>query len=97
MLPKIILTGCQIICSKIVTADVTLTPDVFVFINGIVYSPAGEPLPNAAVEIILVDNYHNPPTEKSLGVTFTINDGSYGISLPRISGKQYKLRAYSSR
>lgn len=95
MIPKIAFTGCQIICSKIVTADVTLPKDSFVLIKGIVYSPTGEPLPNAAVEIRLVDDSHIPSTEKSLGVTFTLHDGSYGISLPRICGMQYKLIAYS--
>ncbi|MFA9376171.1 MAG: hypothetical protein ACERKZ_05380 [Lachnotalea sp.] len=95
MLPRIILTGCQIICSKIVTADITLSADVFIFIKGIVYSPKGEPLPNAAVEILVVDNCYVPAIEKSLGVTFTVADGSYGISLPRID-KEYKLVAYSS-
>jgi len=96
MFPKIILTGCQIICSKIVTTDVTLKTDFFILIKGVVYSPTGDPLPNAAVEIILVDNTYYPAIEKSLGVTFTMHDGSYGISLPRIIGKQYKLVAYSS-
>ncbi len=99
MLPKIILTGCQIICSKIVTADVTLPAAMFILVKGTVYSPMGEPLPNTAVEILLVDNAHSFAIEKTLGVTFTIEDGSYGISLPRLpnmSGKQYKLKAYSS-
>lgn len=97
MSPKIILTGCQIICSKIITADITLQQKKFFFVKGIVYSPTGEPLPNAAVEIILVDNSHTPAIEKSLGVTFTVHNGSYGIPLPRISEKhkQYKLIAYS--
>jgi hypothetical protein len=95
MLPKIILTGCQIICSKIVTADITLPVNAFIFVKGKVYSPTGKPLPNAAVEIRLIDNSQIPSIEKSLGVTFTERDGSYGISLPRISEKQYKLIPYS--
>ena len=95
MLTKIILTGCQIICCKIVTADVTLSADAFFFVKGIVYSPKGEPLANAAVEVSLIDNSTIPPTEKILGVTFTVSDGSYGISLPRVTDKEYKLVAYS--
>lgn len=98
MSPKIVLTGCQIICSKIVTADVTLSATMFILVKGTVYSPKGEPLSNAAVEILLVENSHIHAIEKTLGVTFTIEDGSYGISLPRLprmSRKQYKLKAYS--
>ncbi|ADL05443.1 carboxypeptidase-like regulatory domain-containing protein [Lacrimispora saccharolytica] len=94
-MPKVILTGCQIICSGIVTADFNLSNHTYLLITGTVYSPTGKPLPNAAVEIRLVDDSLVPPDEKSLGVTFTLHDGSYGISLPRISGKQYKLIAYS--
>ena len=92
---KIMLTGCQIICSEIVTADITLSNNTYILVTGTVYSPTGKPLPNAAVEIRFVDDSRIPPEEKSLGVTFTLHDGSYGISLPRIGGKQYKLIAYS--
>jgi len=92
---KITFTGCQIICSGIVTADITLSNNAFILITGTVYSPTGKPLPNAAVEILLVDDSHIPSEEKTLGVTFTLQDGTYGISLPRISEKQYKLIAYS--
>ena len=96
LLPKITLTGCQIICTGIVTADITLSNNSYILITGTVYSPTGKPLPNAAVEISFLDDSQIPPEEKILGVTFTLHDGSYGISLPRISGKQYKLIAYSS-
>lgn len=94
-MPKITLTGCQIICSKIMTADITLFDNTYLLITGTVYSPAGKPLPNAAVEIRFVDDSQTPPKEKCLGVTFTLHDGSYGISLPGIGEKQYKLIAYS--
>ncbi|OYO67805.1 hypothetical protein C8E03_10252 [Lachnotalea glycerini] len=94
LLQQIILTGGQIICSKIVTVDIMLPAEEFFFLKGIVYSPTGEPLPNAAVEVKLVDHVDSV-AEKSLGVTFTENDGSYGISLAKINGKQYKLIAYS--
>lgn len=95
MSSKITLTGCQIICSRIVTSDVTLSQNAFILITGIVYSPIGKPLPHAAIEIRYIDNSHIPSTEKRLGVTFSLPDGSYGISIPRISGRQYKLIAYS--
>jgi len=95
MLPRIILTGGQIICSEIVTADVTLSENVFIFITGIVYNPTEKPLTDAAVVVYIVDNTTIPPMEKRLGVTFTVADGSYGISLPRVKHKEYKLVAYS--
>ena len=95
MSSKITFTGCQIICSGILTADVTLSNHSFILITGIVYSPTGKPLPNAAVEIRYVNDSHTPSIEKCLGVTFTLLDGSYGISMPRINGGQYKLIAYS--
>ncbi|SEW23223.1 peptidase associated/transthyretin-like domain-containing protein [[Clostridium] fimetarium] len=95
MLPRIILTGCQIICSGIVTLDVTLSVNAFIFIAGIVYDPSEHPLPDAAVVVYIIDNTTTPPTEKRLGVTFTVADGSYGISLPRVKYKEYKLVAYS--
>lgn len=95
MLPRIILTGCQIICSKIVTVDATLLPNKYIFVTGIVYSPIGQPLAGAGVVVYLVDNTMLPPMEKRLGVTFTMEDGSYGISLPSVKCKEYKLVAYS--
>lgn len=94
-MPKVTFTGCQIICSRIVTADITLSNNSYLLITGTVYSPTGKPLPNAAVEIRFVDDSQIPAEEKCLGVTFTLHDGSYGISLPRIGEKKYKLIAYS--
>lgn len=95
VLSRIILTGCQIICSEIVTADVTLSENAFMFITGIVYDPKKQPLANAAVIVYITDHTKMPPLEKRLGVTFTVADGSYGISLPRVKCKKYKLVAYS--
>ena len=95
MLPRILLTGCQIICSEIVIADVILSENAFIFITGIVYDPTEQPLADAAVVIYIIDNNMMPPMEKRLGVTFTVADGSYGISLPRVKYKEYKLVAYS--
>ncbi len=66
MQQKITFTGCQIICSGIVTADITLSNNAFILITGTVYSPTGKPLPNAAVEILLVDDSHIPSEEKNL-------------------------------
>lgn len=88
-------TGCQVICSGIITADVTLPCNSFLFLTGIVYSPKGEPLPNVAVEIRILDTA-DPNKTIRLGITFTLLDGSYGISLPNIPGRQYKLLAFSA-
>jgi hypothetical protein len=95
MLPRIILTGCQIVCSKIVTADVTLSASTIIFITGIVYSPDRQPLASAAVVVYRIDDTLVPPLEQRLGVTFTLSDGSYGISLPTIEHGEYKLVPYS--
>jgi hypothetical protein len=92
---NICFTGCQIICSEIVTADVTLPGNSFLFLTGIVYNPKGEPLPNAAIEIHVFDP-GEPNKTNRLGVTFTLLDGTYGITLPNIPGRQYKLLAFSS-
>lgn len=92
---KLHFTGCQIICSKVVTADVTLNNDRFL-ITGIVYSPTGAPLPKAAVLIRVIDE-DSSDCEITLGVTFTLSDGSYGISLPKIAGKRYQLIAYADQ
>lgn len=96
MLPKVMFQGCQLIGEKIVTADVTLSANSFIFVKGIVYSPKGEPLSNTAIEVFLVDDSVIPAFEKSMGVTFTIENGSYGIALPRLEKYQYKLVAYAS-
>jgi len=96
MVPKIIILGCKIICCEIFTFDVTLPTSKYILVKGTVYSPGGKPLPNAAVEVLQIDKTVYPPIEKCMGATFTVEDGSYGISLPRSNGNDYKLVAYSS-
>lgn len=93
---KVILKGRQIICSQIVTKDIQLATYPYFFVKGIVYSPKGEPLADAAVEIVLVNNAIVPTQEKSLGVTFTMADGTYGVSIPYVENREYKLIAYAS-
>lgn len=95
MLSNLCFTGCQLICSGVVTADVMVPCQCFLFITGTVYSPKGVPLPNVAVEIRILDAA-DPSKVIRLGVTFTLSDGSYGITLPRIPGRQYELLAFSS-
>lgn len=93
---KVILKGRKIICSQIVTKDIELSVYPYFFVKGIVYSPKGEPLANAAVEIVLINNTIFPIEEKSLGVTFTIADGTYGVSIPYVANREYKLIAYAA-
>lgn len=95
MLSEICFTGCQLICSGVVTADVALPCDSFIFITGTVYSPSGTPLPNAAIEVRIQDAA-DPALVIRIGVTFSLLDGSFGFSLPKIQGRQYQLLAYSS-
>lgn len=94
MLSKLCFTGCQLICSGIVTADVTLSCDSSLFITGTVYSPSGIPLPYAAVEVRILDT-SDPSQIIRVGVTFSLSDGTYGVSLPKIQGRQYQLLAFS--
>ncbi|MDF2889561.1 MAG: hypothetical protein K0R23_3946 [Lacrimispora sp.] len=94
MLSKLCFTGCQLICSGIVTADVTLSCDSFLVITGTVYTPEGIPLPNAAVEVRILDA-SDPAQFIRAGVTFSLSDGTYGFSLPKIKGRQYQLLAFS--
>lgn len=97
MKSKIVLSGCQIICCEVITVDMILPANSYILIKGIVYSPNGDPLPDAAVEVLKIDKTVEPPIETRIGVTFTMQDGSYGISLPRASSSYaYKLTAYSS-
>lgn len=94
MSSKLCFTGCQLICSEIVTADVTLSCDSFLVITGTVYSPDGIPLPNAAVEVRILDA-SDPSQFIRIGVTFSLSDGTYGFTLPKIQGRQYQLLAFS--
>ncbi|WP_141722964.1 hypothetical protein [Cellulosilyticum sp. I15G10I2] len=97
MAPKIVISGSRIICCEIMTVDMVLPAKKYILLKGIVYSPNGEPLPDVAVEVLQINRTIHPPVEKRLGVTFTMQDGSYGISLPRAcSGYSYKLIAYSA-
>lgn len=93
---KIVLTGCEIICCQILTCDITLRASNYILIKGIVYNTYGKPLSNAAIEIFQIDKAVYPPVEQSMGVTFTSEDGSYGVSLPRSVNKDYRLVAYAS-
>ncbi|MDK2967532.1 MULTISPECIES: carboxypeptidase regulatory-like domain-containing protein [Lacrimispora] len=93
MQSKLCFTGCQLICSGIVNANVNLSCN-FLFITGTVYTPQGSPMPNAAIEIRILDA-SDPSRVIRVGVTFSLSDGTYGVTLPKIPGRQYELLAYS--
>lgn len=95
MQSKVIISGRQIICSQILTIDINLPSNKFFFVRGVVFSPKGEPLSNAAVEIILVHKNDYPVREESIGVTFTMENGCYGASIPYYPDTDYKLIAYA--
>ncbi len=88
-------SGCQLICLGVVTADAVAPGSSLLLLTGTVYSPSGIPLSNAAVEILSYQP-ESPGEVVRLGLTFTLPDGTYALSLPRIPGRQYKLRAFSS-
>lgn len=91
-----IISGKELIRKKVITINAILPNDRYIFLKGIVYSPDEKPLPNSAIEIIQINNTVKPAIVKKLGVIFTLEDGSYGVSLLWRKGYYYKLCAYSS-
>ena len=92
---KKIISGKELIREKIVTINTILPNDKYIFLKGIVYSPDRKPLPGSAIDIFQINSNVNPPIEKNIGVTFTLEDGSYGVPLLWGKGYSYKLIAYS--
>jgi len=92
---KKIMSGNELIREKIVTINTILPNDKYMFLKGIVYSPLREPLSGAAIDIFQINSNVNPPLEKNIGVTFTLENGSYGVPLLWGKGYSYKLTAYS--
>lgn len=89
------LTGCELDNNKIITLNFQFTNEGYFLLRGFVLTPTGEPLPNAALEITLMDRKYNPPRESFIGVTFSQSDGRYGISLPFKLNYYYTIMAYS--
>ena len=77
------------------TADAVAPGSSLLLLTGTVYNPWGAPLSNAAIEILSFQP-DNPGEVVRLGITFTLSDGTYALSLPKIPGRQYQLRAFSS-
>jgi len=92
---KKIIYGKELIRKKIVTINTILPNDKYILLKGVVYSPQGQPLPGSAIDIIQINSNVNPPLEKNIGVTFTVEDGSYGVPLLWGKGYSYKIIAYT--
>jgi hypothetical protein len=90
-----IISGNELIKPQIVTINTILPNDKYILLKGIVYSPLGEPLSGAALDIVQINSNVKPPIEKNIGVTFTLEDGSYGVPLLWGKGYSYKITAYS--
>ncbi|MDR3594081.1 hypothetical protein [Clostridium sp.] len=90
-----IISGKELRCKEVITINAILPNDKYVLLKGIVYSPDGKPLPNSAIEIIQINKNINPEVRKSIGVTFSLENGSYGVPLLWGKGYFYKLIAYS--
>lgn len=92
---KKIISKEELIKNKVITKNAILPNDKYILLKGVVYSPQSKPLPNAAIDIVQINSKVIPPKIKDIGVTFTMEDGSYGVPLLWIKGYSYKLTAYS--
>ena len=89
------LMGCELEINKTIDLNFHFANERYFLLTGFIFNPIGEPLPNAALEITLIDGRYIPPIEKHIGITFSQADGSYGISLPLKLKCSYRLTAYS--
>lgn len=91
---KKLICGNELIRDKIFKIDTILPNDKYILLKGVVYSPEKKPLKYAAIDIVQINS--NLKEEKNIGVTFTLEDGSYGVPLLWGKGYSYKLTVYSS-
>lgn len=89
---KIIIPGDELINKDIYTLDVKLAQNKNFFITGTIYDDKKKPINNAAVTVYQIDDIDHE-TKTLVGITFTCEDGTYGISLP--CGYAYILIIYS--
>ncbi len=74
---KIIVSGKELYNKEILEMSTTLSNYKFILITGTVYTPSKEVIPNAAIQVFKV----NKDTKELVGTIFTVEDGSYGISV----------------
>ncbi|MFL0197715.1 hypothetical protein ACJDU8_19400 [Clostridium sp. WILCCON 0269] len=92
---KKIISREELITKKVICKNATLPNEEYVLIKGVVYSPQRIPLPHAAIDIVQINSNVTPQVRKNIGVTFTLEDGSYGVPLLWKKGYAYELTAYS--
>jgi hypothetical protein len=90
-----LLTGYELNKNKTINLNFHFCNDRYFLLTGLVLNPIGEPLPNAALEITLIDGSYNPPRENDTWLTFSQSDGSYGISLLLRTKCSYRIIVYS--
>lgn len=90
-----IISRQELIRKKVITVDALLLKDNYILLKGTVYTPDGEILPNAAIDVIQTNTNVTPSITREIGVTFSMEDGSYGISIPWGKGYYYELILYS--
>lgn len=95
MFSKLLILGGQNSCNQVITIDFLIPNSNFFLLKGTVYTPKYEPLPNAAIEVIRQFKSNDINREQSIGITFTKEDGTYGMVLPIHPNCDYILVAYS--
>ncbi len=90
---KIVVSGKKVVESETLDISTTLPSNTYFLLRGIIYSPTNEPIADAAIEVYKIDESVIPNEKILIGVTFSIEDGSYGISLEM--GLSYILVVYS--
>lgn len=90
---RIVVSGEEIVNNPVLDISTTLSQSNYFLLTGTVYTPDGKPLPKAAVAVYIVMYSNNLNQKQLIGVTFTVEDGTYGISLP--VGYTYSLTIYS--
>lgn len=89
---KVIVPGDVITKDNKYILDVKLSKNKNFFITGTIYDDKKTPINNAAVAVYQIDDTEDQKTTL-IGVTFSYQDGTYGISLPY--GYSYMLIVYS--
>ena len=90
---KIIIPYCDLYCNKVSNYKIYLESSNNTLIDGTVFDPQGNPVPNAGIEIIKVLISSN--VEKTVGCVFTDNCGRYAFTLEMDSRYYYKFKLYS--